>query len=134
MDGGKAQLARHGHELSLVYVGELGREARRDDGRDRIARGQQVEGAVDLTESLLGVLRAHPEAVGAADAARGNDAGLAVDDADGFGGALAHAGIAAPAALLDGGDEAVVADQHDGSPSSSRTLATRATGSSGLSK
>ena len=59
---------------------------------------------------------------------------LPVDDADGFGGALAHAGITAPAALLDGGDESVFADQHGGSPSSSRTLATRAVGSRGLSK
>ena len=53
-----------------------------------------------------------------------NDAGAPVDHADGFGRALAYAGITAPAALLDSGDESVFADQHGDTPSSSRTLAT----------
>ena len=77
---------------------ELGRVARRHDGGHRRGAGEQRLRVLDAAEHLLGVLAAHGDAVAAADAARLDDAGLAVEDLDGLGRALAHARVAAPAA------------------------------------
>ena len=106
----EAEGAQAGDQRAGVALGELGGVARRHDGGDRRLARQKLLSVLDAAQHLLGVLAADGDAVAAADAARLDDARLAVEDLDGLGGALAHAGVAHAALLADGGDELGVRD------------------------
>ena len=105
VDVGEAEGAQGRDQRRSVALGELRRVAGGDDRRHRRGAGENALGVLDAAEDLLGVLAAHRDAVAAADAARLDDARLAVEDLDGFGGALAHARVARAALLADGRDE-----------------------------
>ena len=104
-DRAEAQGAGGGDDLIGTCV-EPGREGRSQEGGHAPPLAKQTQGLLDAVRVGLGVLRAHHGAVSTADAALGHHRGLAVLDADGLGRAVPHAGVAAAAVLLDGGDDA----------------------------
>ena len=110
VDSGEPEVAEGADQSGRAALRELGRVAGRHDGHDRRVGVQELFGRLDAAEDLFGVLAAHGDAVATADAARLDDARLAVLDLDGLRRALAHAGVAPAALLPDGGDQLQVGD------------------------
>jgi len=103
---GEPQLANRRHGQARVLIGEFRREAGRETSGHARAVFQQGTDLVGGAEDALGALAAHQNARSAPDTTRRDDLGLTAGDANGLGGTFAHAGVANPAALTDGADQA----------------------------
>ena len=101
----KAQCTHQPDELVRIDVGELGRKTGSDTSCDTSAGPQQGTNGRDGTDRLLRVLGTHFDAVATGNTAFGDDARLAVLDANGLGRTLPHARVAHAAAFRNGVDK-----------------------------
>ncbi|MCU0252022.1 MAG: hypothetical protein MUE61_17630 [Vicinamibacterales bacterium] len=105
VDGGEPHRPQGAHHLRVLVADELGREARRENGRHRRRAREERLHRLDGREDPLRVLRAHLEADAAADAPLGQHLRLVIGDPDRLCRALAHALVAHAAAFADGRHE-----------------------------